>query len=125
MSHDPRPLSARHGFRALTPAAAEPKAGLASEDSRGIEKTSPIGDPKRPENGALHPGKGQSRGNQETPATPEDQVELELARALAKAAAAARFDVVAQLAKELEARRLARLTNVVKLDATRRPRDGR
>jgi hypothetical protein len=31
--------------------------------------------------------------------------------------------VVAQLAKELEARRLARLTNVVKIDATRRPRD--
>jgi len=56
-------------------------------------------------------------------APPESQVELELARALGKAAAAARFDVVAQLAKELEARRLARLTNVVKLDGTRRPRD--
>jgi hypothetical protein len=96
---------------------------LTDIDSAEIEKTSPIGDPSRPENGGLHPGVGQSWGNQQTPVTPEDQVELELARALAKAAAAARFDVVAQLAKELEARRLARLTNVVKLDATRRPRD--
>lgn len=46
-----------------------------------------------------------------------DPVEFELARALGKAADAARFDVVAQLAKELEARRLARLTNVVAFDA--------
>jgi hypothetical protein len=46
-----------------------------------------------------------------------DLVELELAKALGKAADAARFDVVAQLAKELEARRLARLTNVVTFDA--------
>ena len=98
---------------------------LTDVDSAETEKTSPIGDPRRPENGVLHPGKGQSGGNQETLATLEDQVELELARALGKAAAAARFDVVAQLAKELEARRLARLTNVIKLDATRRPRDGR
>jgi hypothetical protein len=46
-----------------------------------------------------------------------DLVEMELARALGKAADAGRFDVVAQLAKELEARRLARLTNVVAFDA--------
>jgi hypothetical protein len=36
-----------------------------------------------------------------------DPVEAALARALDAAAAAGRFDVVAQLAKELEARRLA------------------
>ena len=39
---------------------------------------------------------------------PDDAVEVALAAALTKAAAAGRFDVVAQLARELEARRLAR-----------------
>jgi hypothetical protein len=48
-----------------------------------------------------------------------DPVEFELARALGRAADAGRFDVVAQLAKELEARRLARLTNVVMVDGPR------
>jgi hypothetical protein len=93
-------------------------------DSREIEKTRAIGDPSRPEIGGAHPGEGQSRGNQQTPGIPQDEVELELARALGKAAAAARFDLVAQLAKELEARRLTRLANVFTLDASRRPRDG-
>lgn len=44
-----------------------------------------------------------------------DPVEAALARALDAAAVAGRFDVVAQLAKELEARRLAREPNVVVL----------
>jgi hypothetical protein len=47
-------------------------------------------------------------------------VETALARALEAAAAAGRFDVVAQLARELEARRLARSSNVVSLDRSRR-----
>jgi len=103
----------------------EPDLGseLAERDSAGIEKTRPIGDPSEPEIGDVHPAAGQSWGNQQSRGGPEDQVELELARALGKAAAAARFDVVAQLAKELEARRLARLTNVLTLDASRRRRD--
>jgi hypothetical protein len=42
-----------------------------------------------------------------------DVVEHAIAVALEGAAAACRFDVVAQLAKELEARRLARIGNVV------------
>jgi hypothetical protein len=42
-------------------------------------------------------------------------VEEVLAKALGEAAAAGRFDVVAQLARELEARRLARAGNVVSL----------
>jgi hypothetical protein len=42
-----------------------------------------------------------------------DDVENALAKALGEAAAAGRFDVVAQLARELEARRLARSTTVV------------
>jgi hypothetical protein len=96
---------------------------LAEHDSAGIEKTRPIDDPSEPEIGDVHPAAGQSWGNQQSRGGPEDQVELELARALGKAAAAARFDVVAQLAKELEARRLARLTNVLTLDASRRRRD--
>jgi hypothetical protein len=42
-----------------------------------------------------------------------------LARALALAAEAGRWDVVAQLARELEARRLDGVGNVVRLDAVR------
>jgi hypothetical protein len=49
-----------------------------------------------------------------------DGVETALASALAAAAAAGRFDVVAQLARELEARRHARAGNVVLLDDARR-----
>ena len=44
-----------------------------------------------------------------TPKTERDAVEAALAEALTKAAAAGRYDVVAKLARELEARRLARL----------------
>jgi hypothetical protein len=45
---------------------------------------------------------------------PSDAVEEALARALTQAAGDGRFDVVAQLARELEARRLARAgTNVL------------
>jgi hypothetical protein len=43
----------------------------------------------------------------------EGDVEVALAKALEGATAAGRWDVVAQLAKELEARRLAREPNVV------------
>lgn len=49
-----------------------------------------------------------------------DAVEEALAQALAGATAAQRWDVVAQLAKELEARRLARSANVVALDPAKR-----
>jgi integrase len=52
-----------------------------------------------------------------------DAVETALADALTKATTAERWDVVAQLARELEARRLARSANVVVLAAERR-RDG-
>ena len=55
------------------------------------------------------------------PAT--DRVENALAKAIEQAAAAGRFDVVAQLAKELEARRLAHAGNVVQLGG-RRPKGG-
>jgi hypothetical protein len=51
---------------------------------------------------------------------PRDPVEQALASALTTAAAGGRFDVVAQLARELEARRLARAGNVVVLDSGRR-----
>ena len=53
-----------------------------------------------------------------------DPIEAALADALTKAAAAARFDVVAQLAKELEARRSAR-SGVVDLEAEARKRGRR
>jgi hypothetical protein len=48
-----------------------------------------------------------------------DAVEEALAFALTEAAKAQRFDVVAQLARELEARRLASAGNVVAIDAKR------
>jgi hypothetical protein len=51
--------------------------------------------------------------------TPVDDIEQALAKALSEASTAARWDVVAQLAKELEARRLARAGNVVSLKARR------
>jgi hypothetical protein len=76
--------------------------------SAEIEKTSLIGDPNRPEIGGVHPGKGRSGGNPVVLEWPVDPIEFELARALGKAAEAGRFDVVTQLAKELEARRLTR-----------------
>jgi len=50
----------------------------------------------------------------------EDAVEAALAAGIAGATAAGRFYVVAQLARELEARRFARAGNVVPLDRTRR-----
>jgi len=50
---------------------------------------------------------------------PADPVEAALAHALTKAAEAGRFDVVAQLARELEARRLAQEPNVVALTVSR------
>lgn len=46
-----------------------------------------------------------------------------IALALAEAARAARWDVVAALARELEARRLAAAGNVVALDSERRRRE--
>lgn len=51
---------------------------------------------------------------------PLDAVEAALAGALTEAARAGRFDVVAQLAKEIEARRLAHEPNVVSIRARRR-----
>jgi hypothetical protein len=93
---------------------------LKQPDSPEIEKTSAIGDPSGPEIGAADPGVGQSRGNQTAPDESGDPVEFELAKALGKAADFGRFDVVAQLARELEARRLARLTNVVMFDKRRK-----
>jgi hypothetical protein len=48
-------------------------------------------------------------------------VEMSLARAIAEASAAGRFDVVAQLARELEARRLAAAGNIVRFEAKNRP----
>jgi hypothetical protein len=52
-------------------------------------------------------------------------IEAALATALVQAAGAGRFDVVAQLARELEARRLSRAGNVVRLETARRGEKGR
>ena len=55
---------------------------------------------------------------------PTGGVEGALARAREAAAAAGRFDEAAQLARELEARRLAEAGNVVRLGSTRERRVG-
>jgi hypothetical protein len=52
-----------------------------------------------------------------------DPVEAALARALDRGSEAGRFDVVAQLARELEARRLGRARNVVRLEDKRAKRE--
>jgi hypothetical protein len=49
-------------------------------------------------------------------------VEAALAKAIEGATAAGRWEVVSQLARELEARRLARMANVVTLDPKARQR---
>ncbi len=69
-------------------------------DSRDIEKRSPIVNPSRPEKGGSETTLGQCWGN-------PNPVELALAKAIEGATAAGRFDVVAQLAAQLDARRLA------------------
>jgi hypothetical protein len=68
---------------------------------------------------------GQSWGNPASPGTGADQAEAALARALDRASEAGRFDVVAQLARELEARRLAQLPNVVAFWSRRPARSGK
>jgi hypothetical protein len=51
-----------------------------------------------------------------------DPVETALAKALTAATAAGRWDVVAQLARELESRRVARAPNVVQFIGAQRRR---
>lgn len=94
--------------------AANLKGEPTAETSRNIEKTSTNGDPTEPGSARHGAPQGQSRGV-------AGPVEEALATALEGATAAGRWDVVAQLAKELEARRLA-VAGVVDLNARRRLR---
>ena len=82
---------------------------MAPKHSEMLENTGPEKALNRPSNGAV----GQSMGH------PAD-VEAALAAAMTAAVTVGRFDVVVQLAKELEARRLARLGNVVSIDSAKR-----
>jgi hypothetical protein len=100
------------GLEPLRLAAAEPKADRPIEETRETEETRTIGDPREPETRASDPVPGQSWGN-------HDAVEAALAKALEGATAAGRFDVVALLAGELQARRLAR-EGVPNLNARKR-----
>ena len=90
----------------------EHRAGLENRPPVDV-RSDEIGDP-----GALV---GHSSGPSFQSGNVADPVETALAVALTEASRAGRFDVVAQLAKELEARRLARAENVVSL-ASRRER---
>ena len=87
---------------------------LAKIDSEAYTRS-----PETPPHGAVV---GHSSGQPFRSGNAGDVVEAALAKALEGAAAACRFDVVAQLAKELEARRMARSENVVDLAARRERR---
>jgi hypothetical protein len=106
------PPQARDGPAARHFAQRKPMPEARTEDSRGIEETSAESDPSRPETAPVQT----SRGNRGA----IDPVEAALARALTEASAAGRWDVVAQLARELESRRTASAGNVVQLDAGKR-----
>jgi hypothetical protein len=73
-----------------------------------------------PQSGAANPA---IPGSLDTNLDASDVVEIALAEALTKAAAAGRFDVVGQIARELEARRLSR-TGVTVLERHRLARNG-
>lgn len=80
--------------------------------------------PHTSERGAVSNVDDEARSTPDSPPSgpafgPADGVERALAVALERAAMAGRFDVVAQLARELEARRLASSPNVVALPAKR------
>jgi hypothetical protein len=81
--------------------------------SPDAKKIGPARDPRSPEIGTEQRAEWQSSGN-------ADPVEAALAKALGEASTAGRFDVVAQLARELEARRGVRTGNAVRLDPARR-----
>jgi hypothetical protein len=79
------------------------------QEAAECQKSREIGDPSGPQIAPLGPPVGQSWGNpggQNRDST--DPVEYSLAKALEAAAVAGRFEVVVQLTRELEARRLAR-----------------
>jgi hypothetical protein len=71
-----------------------------------------IGTPKTSEFHSFHNDGPESGPDQ-------DVIETSLARAIDKATDAGRFDVVAQLCRELEARRMARAGNVISIDSKR------
>jgi hypothetical protein len=64
------------------------------------------------------------RSDPSPPAAASDAVEEALAKAITAAVDAGRFDVVAQLARDLEARRVARAGNVIAFADKRAKRGG-
>jgi hypothetical protein len=114
----------RRGFEPLVPLQAHliSKMGGETKNLRKTENSPANGDPSRPENGGARLRVGQSWGNPAADGRGGDEVDRVLASALGKAADAGRFDVVAQLARELEARRLARTGNVVRIQDEREKR---
>lgn len=87
-----------------------------ASDSTGSPEVAGLPDPKSADGSRSSP-----EGERFGPAFgPTDDAETVLARALDRASAAGRFDVVAQLADELKARRLATSPNVVDLETARK-----
>jgi hypothetical protein len=90
-----------------------------SEQERGVEGSIDTG---KPEVASMEDTLGHAsvRTKPKPAGTEVDGVEQPLADAVTRAARAGEWGVVAQLAKELEARRLARVRNVLPLDAKSR-----
>ena len=104
------PLRESNPKRPFGPRILKPRGQI--EDTRDIEKTSPIGDPSQPETAPLDHAVGQSRGNEPTDA--------ELERGILDAVKMGLADVARTLAAQLEARQRARAGNVVALDPSKR-----
>ena len=101
------------GVEPLRLSAAEPKPGE-DEASLTIQQDSAASESESEGDGAL-PGALLPRA---AAAPAPDAVEIALANALTAASAAQRFDIVGQVVKELEARRLSRGLSVSPLEAT-------
>jgi hypothetical protein len=112
-----------------SPSRARTGTPLPARDFKSVPSThSAATEPKKaaacaPESADEHAGSPENKAG-EPRNTEHDPVELALAKAIEGATAAARWDVVSQLATELEIRRRAREESVVSLAAARKRRNG-
>jgi hypothetical protein len=116
------PLARPAGLEPATRGLEEPSEATQSEGLRDVGSSDGVeGSDRDPACFSVHQDDS-SRIVTEKSAECTSDIDLEavLARALAHAADAGRFDIVAQLARELEARRLALAGNVVDLGSAQR-----
>ena len=117
----PHPLAVRSVTASVTESESQRETRSGTRDSKALSEVSPRAITQGSvasvsENDHFPTPENAANPKVTLPVTLASDVDAALALALTKAAEAGRFDVVAQLARELEARRLAG-TNVVTLDA--------